>query len=106
MDALNFLPQPLPAQFQVPQPTQQVAPIKPPFHHSLTPNPKMDNQTKLEVDFRGLQNYVLSNMDSSDQEQESEQSLDSLEDQENTLSEDAMGCGLIGSKPWELPSTT
>lgn len=38
-------------------------PFKP--FQSLTPNPKRDQQ-KLEVDFKGLQNYVLSNMGSSD----------------------------------------
>lgn len=86
---------PPPKQFREPSQEDSFAQLTPlrPFH-SLTPNPK--ERQKLELDFKGLQNYVLSNIDSSEPESESHEFSD-------LIGEDAIGQGLLSGKPWDVP---
>jgi hypothetical protein len=43
-------------------------------------------KSQVELDFKSLQNYILSNIDSSDKDEEN-----------------MMGSGMLNSKPWTLP---
>ena len=67
---------------------------------SLTPNPKQGKQkSQVELDFKSLQNYVLSNIDSDSDKQDSGDLVQSDSDQEQ------MGAALTNPsvKPWTLP---
>jgi hypothetical protein len=43
-----------------------VQPLNLAKNQSLTPNPKQQKRNEVELDFKSLQNYVLSNIDSSE----------------------------------------
>lgn len=57
-------------------------------------------KSQVELDFKSLQNYILSNIDSSDKDEHSGSEMSQLESEDE---ENLMGSGMLNSKPWTLP---